>query len=48
MLIHPGGIVKEKDKESRIEPEVDFVVIYTGIQGLSKADDKGGFYGPKP
>ncbi|MEK4801345.1 hypothetical protein MHI02_07270 [Oceanobacillus sp. FSL K6-0118] len=32
----------------QIEPEIDFVVIYTGIQGLSKTDDKGGFYGPKP
>lgn len=31
-----------------LEPEIDFVIIYTGIQGRSKADDKGGFYGPKP
>jgi hypothetical protein len=33
-----------------LRPEVDLVVIYTGIQGESKADtdDKGRFYGLKP
>ncbi|MGO3170112.1 MAG: hypothetical protein ACTIJA_03575 [Bavariicoccus seileri] len=31
-----------------LEREIDFVIIYTGIQGLIKPDDKDGFYGLQP
>lgn len=34
--------------QAHVKPEIDFVVVYTGIQKESKADDKDGFYGLKP
>ena len=42
--------LSEVIEQEYLRPEVDLVVIYTGIQGESKADtdDKGRFYGLKP
>ncbi|MEI3611457.1 hypothetical protein [Pseudogracilibacillus sp. SO30301A] len=43
-----SDILSEVIVHEHLEPEVDFVVIYIGIQGGSKADDKDGFYGLQP